>query len=130
MKILKLIVFCLFVSLAGQAQISDTWTTLKDSVEYKWIEQKKIKNSGYSVWKLKVRNTSSSHQLVEFTVNEYTGATLSARSDLEQYCLKPKYMEVFKIQLLDSEDANQNEEVTIEFSDLKVEITDTCKKQD
>jgi hypothetical protein len=108
------------------AQKDKTWQKLEGGVEVMWINKKKVKNTDYSIWKLKVRNTSDHTLNVKFSIYEYQGATLIARSEEENYCLKPNFMEVVKIQLLESK-SDSDLEVTRELKDVSVEAVDACE---
>ena len=129
MKKLPLIISFLLISYLSWSQVEEAWIPLEQGIEYKWVAKKKIKDTGYSVWKLKIRNTTDKFVRITFVVNEYTTGKLTARSDQEMFCLKPNFMDVLKIQLLDSGKPNSNEgqEIITEMNDVVVEIVDSCE---
>ena len=129
MKKLPLIISFLLISYLSWSQVEEAWIPLEQGIEYKWVAKKKIKDTGYSVWKLKIRNTTNKFVKITFVVNEYTTGKLTARSDQEMFCLNPSFMDVLKIQLLDSGKPNTNEdqEIVTEMNDVVVEIVDSCE---
>jgi hypothetical protein len=106
------------------------WTALENGVEYQWISKKAIKGTSYAIWKLKVRNTSPENTVeVKFTVNEYEGVKLVGRSEEQQFCLKPDFMEVIKIQLLYDGESDDNQlEHTRELDGISVVQVESCKE--
>ncbi|MGB0404066.1 MAG: hypothetical protein ACPGEG_08215 [Salibacteraceae bacterium] len=126
MRIIVSLLFVLFFNASYAQTTTDEWVSLEDGIDYKWVSKKKVKNTEYSILKLKVRNSTSATKQVSFTIYEYKGVTATSRSGEESFCLKPGLMDVIKVQMIETSADNLDADLLLEFSDLTIKEVESC----